>query len=349
MVLGSSTGHLAASAAALLVVWAAFIATVAPFCGTSQPSMTLTAFVLWAVETTLLTATACTEPGIVPSRRPTAYPHLAVPLPPEQPLLSPGRGRKVSSRYCHTCLINRPHRARHCRLCDHCVDTFDHHCPWTGTCIGRRNYPPFILFVASIVVGAAFLLAATLTVLLGWVQGRPTDAPYLRAGAIVVATATALLVLFLVGALLLFHLYLCHHRLTTSEFLRGGGSVRAPPQPQPRSLSLSQPPQVEPRGGAIQVVASLACFCCRYSLLAQSAAPTPALPPHSGHGAEPGPGALAGPEVGAGGCCCPSTALLPMWGEYGGEEDVRHYFGGDEEEVEEEEGWGGDDVVSGGE
>ena len=49
--------------------------------------------------------------------------------------------------YCDSCKILRPPRAFHCSDCDICVEVHDHHCPWVGTCIGRRNSKYFTLFL----------------------------------------------------------------------------------------------------------------------------------------------------------------------------------------------------------
>lgn len=55
----------------------------------------------------------------------------------------------IDLRYCTVCNIEQPLRAKHCRSCNKCVSTYDHHCPWLGNCIGERNRKYFYLFLWS--------------------------------------------------------------------------------------------------------------------------------------------------------------------------------------------------------
>ncbi|KAI3389878.1 hypothetical protein SNEBB_005554 [Seison nebaliae] len=60
------------------------------------------------------------------------------------------RSIEITVRFCPTCNMFRMPRSSHCSKCDNCVENFDHHCPWLGNCIGKRNYRFFYLYLVSI-------------------------------------------------------------------------------------------------------------------------------------------------------------------------------------------------------
>eukprot|EP01127_Copromyxa_protea_P016706 TRINITY_DN5007_c0_g1_i1.p1 TRINITY_DN5007_c0_g1~~TRINITY_DN5007_c0_g1_i1.p1 ORF type:complete len:319 (-),score=55.11 TRINITY_DN5007_c0_g1_i1:59-1015(-) len=49
--------------------------------------------------------------------------------------------------WCNFCLAPKPPRAHHCKICQRCILNMDHHCFFTGNCVGYKNQKHFILFL----------------------------------------------------------------------------------------------------------------------------------------------------------------------------------------------------------
>lgn len=63
---------------------------------------------------------------------------------------------KPGWRFCASCEANSPPRSFHCWSCDRCVLRRDHHCVFTGNCIGLRNQRHFLTFAFYIFLGALY-------------------------------------------------------------------------------------------------------------------------------------------------------------------------------------------------
>jgi hypothetical protein len=61
-------------------------------------------------------------------------------------------------KICDSCFIIKPLRSSHCPDCNNCVERFDHHCPWIGTCVAKRNYPYFYKFIVWLNILIMYLI-----------------------------------------------------------------------------------------------------------------------------------------------------------------------------------------------
>jgi len=110
------------------------------------------------------------------------------------------------TRFCPVCSVDQILRSKHCNKCEVCVATYDHHCPWLGTCIGEKNRLVFLAFLSVLSGEVAIALIHSLE------SGLDTWGKCLMLALMVAANV-------LVGMLYIHHLFLIWKNLTTWEFL----------------------------------------------------------------------------------------------------------------------------------
>jgi len=127
---------------------------------------------LWLLAVASYLRTHCSDPGHIPDRWDAFVESTGLQPSGLRSGWQPGRAtacKKCSGRL-------RPERAHHCSICRVCVLRMDHHCPWTGNCVGFRNYKFFLLLGIYACLGSCFGLATALPELLCCATGRQLGA-----------------------------------------------------------------------------------------------------------------------------------------------------------------------------
>ncbi|KAF5277715.1 hypothetical protein FQR65_LT03695 [Abscondita terminalis] len=190
--------------------------------------------ILFLFTMSALLRTSLSDPGIIPRATPeeAAYVEKQIEVtnsansptyrPPPRTKEVLIKGQTVKLKYCFTCKIFRPPRASHCSLCDNCVDHFDHHCPWVGNCVGRRNYRFFYMFIVSLAFLAVFIFACAVAhiILMTREDRQFLDAVRDSPASVVVAVVCFFSVWSILG-LAGFHTYLTTSNQTTNEDIKG--------------------------------------------------------------------------------------------------------------------------------
>lgn len=189
--------------------------------------------VLLILTLLLMVAVSVSNPGFIP--RQSAYfstgPIGALPLSslsiePSKYLEIPVNGVQIRMKFCKSCSLLRPPRTSHCGTCGVCVERFDHHCPWVGNCIGKKNYGLFLTFLGFIVVNQGFMWGVCLFHILKvkrdieeWSETIRQEIPELILGSYSLLVIPTQIFLF-VCSLSVFHLFLIVRNETTYEHLK---------------------------------------------------------------------------------------------------------------------------------
>ncbi|XP_026530517.1 palmitoyltransferase ZDHHC9 [Notechis scutatus] len=198
-----------------------------------SPAIPVFAVILFLFAMATLLRTSFSDPGVIPRALPDEAAFIEMEIEATNGMVPPGQrpppriknfqinNQIVKLKYCYTCKIFRPPRASHCSICDNCVERFDHHCPWVGNCVGKRNYRYFYLFILSLSLLTIYIFSFNIV----YVALKSLKIGFLSTLKETPGTALEVLICFFtlwsVVGLTGFHTFLVALNQTTNEDIKG--------------------------------------------------------------------------------------------------------------------------------
>ena len=175
-------------------------------------------FIFYIFELINMILGCCTDPGVLP-RHPKDLYYIT-----NRPLLRQViNGHKVIVPFCYTCSMFRPPRTSHCSVCDNCVERFDHHCLWLGTCIGKRNYKYFYWFISSLFINQIFQIFSAIYYIVNQakkIKNKEKNSLFIVIAYSGIVFYNILFIACFLGKLLLIHTFLVFKNFTFYEMVK---------------------------------------------------------------------------------------------------------------------------------
>ena len=160
----------------------------------------------------------CTDPGILPRQGEDFY------YNPNRPLLrTVVNGHVITLTFCYSCSLFRPPRTSHCSLCDNCVERFDHHCLWLGTCIGKRNYKYFFCLLFFLIISGLFQIICGIYYVINQaykLKNKEKNSLLIVIGYSFIVIYDVLFIAIFLGKLFIIHTYLVCKNKTFYEYIK---------------------------------------------------------------------------------------------------------------------------------
>ena len=159
-----------------------------------------------------------TDPGILPRQGKDFFYQTNRPL--SRRVIN---GHYLLMSYCYSCSLFRPPRSSHCSVCDNCVERFDHHCLWLGTCIGKRNYRYFYILILNIMLFNIFQIICGIYYIViesKKYKNKEAKSLFIIIGFSCIIFYNLAFIVFFLGKLFIIHTYLVFKNMTYYEYIK---------------------------------------------------------------------------------------------------------------------------------
>lgn len=112
--------------------------------------------------------------------------------------------------WCSSCGSVKSFRTHHSSQKGHCVERFDHYCPWLGTVIGKGNYP---LFIKYLIYCSIQLIIVAVSVVIFLPKNFRND------GNLITIVVLAFLAMCFTLTMLVIHIYYMSRNVTSIEMI----------------------------------------------------------------------------------------------------------------------------------